>query len=176
MPLGEPVPTPADTPPGSSGTQELPRAWNALILPVAFTLAAWAVDRFTRSALGDWRYVLVAILGLCAIYFTVLALVVILALNVDKIDRHRVPRRLARPMNVLFAMVIAAAVIVEIVRAVRDDSAVDAVTALVIVVWIRFIPGYTDFASMPRGRRRAYRAASLLLPVWVLVVTLFHLH
>jgi len=177
MPSGEPVPSPADAPPGSSETQEAPRVRDALILPVVFTLAAWAVDRFTQSTLRDWRYVPVAILGVCAIYLTVLAVVVAVGLNVDRIDVHGAPRWLARTTNVLFVLLIVAAVIVEFVRAVRDSSVVDAVTALVFAVWgLLFIPGSMTFDVMSRGRRRAYRAAGLLLPVWVLGATLFHRH
>lgn len=170
------MPGPADAPPGSSGTQEVPRVGNALVLPVFFTLAAWAVDRFTRSAFGDWRYLPVAILGLCAFYFALLAVVIAAVANVGKADGRRLPRSVGRAANALFVVLIAAAIIVECVRAVRDDSVVDAVTVLVILIGIRFMPGSTSFVAMPRIRRRAYQAAGLLLPVWVLVVALFHLH
>lgn len=172
---------PAETPPGSSETHETLHLWNALILPVVFTIAAWAVDRFTRSALGDWRYVLVAVLGVCAIAFAAMAVVVAIAVNGDKIDEidnviaRRTPRWLTGKSNAFLAVLIVAAVILEAVRAVRDDSVLDAVTAFVIVVWAAFIPGAYASATMPRCRRRAYRAAALLLPVWLLAVNFFRL-
>jgi hypothetical protein len=177
IPSGEPVPCPADAPPKLSQAQEAPRVRHALILPVVFALAAWAVDRFTQSTLGDWRYVPVAVLGVCAVYFTVLAVVVAVALNIEKLDGHVAPRRLTRTTNVVFVVLTVAAVIVEFIRAVRDHSVIDAVTALGLAVLALFlIPGSMTFTTMSRSRRRTYRAACLLLPIWILVVTFFHLH
>jgi len=156
-------------------TADKPRIRDTLILPVLFSAAAWAVNRFTRSTLGDWRYVPVVVLGLCAIYFTVLALVLALVFNVDKFDAWSAPSRLGRITNVLFKVLIVGVVILVVVRAVRDHSVIDAVTALVFVIWAAFIPGSTNFATMSRSRKPIYRVAVLLLPAWFLVVTFAHL-
>ena len=72
---------------------DAPRVRDALILPVVFITATWAVERFTRSALGDWRYVAVAILGACAVYFTALAVIVALVLTYGKPVDPEDPRR-----------------------------------------------------------------------------------
>jgi hypothetical protein len=174
---GEPIPPTTDTPPESSGAQEVPRIWGALILPVVFILATWAVDRFTRSALGDWRYVPTAILGLCALYFTVLAIIVAGVLSIRESDGKTAgktaPRWLAHTPTVLFWAVIAAALVVNIIRTVHDHSRIDVITVCVIVVWASAIPGSTN---APRSRRHIYRAVGLLLPVWVLAIIWFHLH
>jgi cytochrome bd-type quinol oxidase subunit 2 len=158
-----------------AGGQERLRIREGLILPVLFTAATWAVDRFTRSALGDWRYVPVALLGLCAIYFAVMAFVVITALGVMKSDGRERPRWSAHATKVGVAALIVVALFTEIVLAARDHSILDAVTALVIVVWTCLVPGVTPSADMPRIRRHTYRVASLLLPLWFFAVAVFRL-
>jgi hypothetical protein len=169
-----------DAPCESSGTGEMPGIGGALVLPVLFTVAAWAVDRFTRSGLGDWRYVPTAVLGLCAFYFTVLAVIVI-AVKFSGPDGERPPGRLARVLKVLFAsktlftMVLAAAVGLGLVRAVHNHSAVDVVTALLFAVLFGLVPLIVDRRAMSRRRRYIWAATLILLPVWLLVVSLLHL-
>jgi hypothetical protein len=175
IPTGEPAPSTADAPPGPSETQETPRIRGALILPVVFGVAAWAVDRFTRSALGDWRYAPVAVLGLCALYFTVLALVLGLVFNADKLDRWTAPSRLVRNVDVLSVTLIVGAVTLGVVRAARYHSVMDALTALVIAIWACFMPGSANYTTMSRSRRRVYRAAGYLLPAWFVMLALARL-
>lgn len=153
----------------------MPGIGGALILPVFFILAAWAVDRLTRSELGDWRYVPTAVLGLCAVYFTVLA-VIVMALNGD-----RVPSRLARPLKVVFAsrlsfaVAFAVIVCVDVILAVRDHSVLDGLTALVLVGWAASIRETDRTSRMPRGLRWIRAWARVVLPLWVAAVAIFHL-
>ena len=175
VPAGESAPGPDSNPPGLREMQAMPRVREGLILPVVFAVATWAVDRFTSSALGDWRYIPVALLGLCAIYFSILALVIATVLSVAKSDGREAPRWRVRTVDVLLVALIVAAVIVACVEAVRDNSFIDAGTALVIVVWAGFIRRSTLPAAERRGPRRGYRLAVLLLPVWVIAVDVFRL-
>ena len=173
IPSGAPGPGAADRPPAAG---ETPRVWHALILPVVFTVAAWAVDRFTRSTLGDWRYAPVALLGLCALYFGVLAVVVAVAVNIDRFDGERAPRWSGRVTDVLIATLFGTALIVEIVRAARYHSALDAVSALLIVVSAVAHLATRLFPAMPRARRRIVGVFVLPLPLWVAALALLHLH
>ena len=175
VPSGQSVPGPVDGRPGFWETRDAPRRRDGLILPVVFAVAAWAVDWFTRSALGDWRYVPVAFLGLCALYFSVVGVVFAAAIGVAKSDGREAPRWRARTANVLFMAVVAAAFIVACVQAVRDHSFIDAGNALVIAVWVLFVPWSPTSAASPRYRKVGYRLATCLLPVWVLAIYVFRL-
>lgn len=171
----EPVSGAPDAPPEPSGAGEVPGVGGALILPVFFAVAAWAVDRFTRSALGGWRYVPTAVLGLCACYFAVFA-VIAMAMNFD-----RTPAWLARPLKVVFASKVSFAaafaviVCVEVVLAVRDHSAVDGLTVLVLVGWAASVRETAATSRMPRSLRRIREWARVVLPLWVFAVAIFHL-
>lgn len=175
IPAGEPLAGTPDAPLEPPGTGGLPGAGGALVLPVFFTLAAWAVDRFARSALGDWRYLPTAVLGLCAIYFAVLA-VVVMAVNFD-----RAPGWVTRPSKLLFAsklsfpLALAVVVCFELVLAVRDRSVIDALSVVVIVGWGASIPETDRTSRLPRGLRWTRQWARVILPLWFVAVAVLHL-
>jgi hypothetical protein len=148
---------------------------DALILPVVFTAAAWAVDRFTRSALGDWRYVFVAILGLCAVYTVALAAVIAVALHAERrVDRP--PRWSERTTNSLIVVLATASTVVEVVRAARDHSAVGVFTAPAVFAWICCSLVLRSASTLSRGRRRVLGAIGVIVPLWIIAVAVFHLY
>lgn len=181
--MGDAIPGPAGTPPKPPVAGEKPGISGALVLPVVFTAATLTVDRFTRSSLGDWRYIPTVILGLCALYFTMLAAVAFLIFTVgEHAGREKPPGRVARTMKALFgsrvlvAACVAVAAGVELVRAVDDHSVIGSVSAiltvLVVVLALRSIKALDE----PDGRWRFHQIVGIVVTVWLLVVNTFHLH
>lgn len=120
---------------------------------------------------------------MCAVYFATLAVVVAAVLEVGEYAGKKPAGRLARISKYVFASktiwaALALAVVgTQVVRVVRDNFAVvDVVTALLVILWAACIRGFTETTAMPRGRRRLIRAAATVMPAWVTVVALFHLH
>lgn len=152
-----------------------PSIGGAFVLPVVFGLGTWAVYVFTRSSLGDWRYIPTAFLGLCTLYFAVISLVAVLAMRVATSDKVPSPTR-ARTLTAVSVLMVVAAIGVNVFLAVRDHSARDALTAGVVAVWAVFGPGS---AKLPLGRRARFiasNAVNLLFFAWVMSIAVFHLH
>jgi hypothetical protein len=166
-------------PAGSSEAEaemlEAHNTWVPFVLPVVFTAAAWAVDRFTKSALGGWRYIPVVLLGAGAVSFTFVAIIAAVVLNDAKPGGRRMPRWLARNANVLLALLFVAGIVVEIVRAVHYHSVIDVVSALFMVLCAGFLARSSTIETVSRNWRHAQSAASLLFALWILVVAAFHL-
>jgi hypothetical protein len=163
---------------GLADATPTPSMGGAFILPVFFGVGTWAVYEFTRSPLGDWRYLPTAVLGLCAVYFAVVGAVGILAMRVvatsDKVPSPS-PTRTRAPIGV-FGLLIVAAIGVNIFLAVRDHSAEDALTAGVVAVWAVFGPGSAKLPLSRHARLISSNAANLLLFAWVVSTAVFRLH
>lgn len=149
--------------------------WVPFALPVLFAATAWVVDRFTKPALGDWRYIPVVVLGAGAVYFTFIAIIAAVVVNDAKGGGRTMPRWLARNTNVLFVLLVAAAIVVEIVRAVHYHSVFDVVSVLFMVLCVGLLARSATTDTVSRSWRHAQSAANLLLALWVLVVAGFHL-
>lgn len=169
QPAGESEPGPYDALPGIVEG----RGFVLLVVPAVYGVAAWAVDRYTRSVLGGWRYIPVVFLGAGAVAFAgVLALVVF---EVDKLGGRRTRRWLALGGRLGFVALIAGAVVVEFVRAVHVRSVLSTVDAFVVLVFAGAALRFFSAADLPSRQRRAYLVAFLLFAAWFFVVNTFHL-
>lgn len=124
----------------------MPGFGSSLILPVILGTATWAVERFTVSSLGDWRFIPVAILGLGTLYFTIIAVVLALIAMVGaKFHGPTIPRWLHLTTRAGFAGLVATGVILKFLDEAQHPNTFDILTmaltftgGVLLIAWDRF--------------------------------------